>query len=644
MSEKRYFELYLSDDEVTSNDWHEFYSSIVSHLRFLAKFEIIFCSTNNCIRFFIICDHELDILSNSINKFTLCPTNKSNIKLPKYFKNERLGGFLDSGNILDLNEHLHLVRSKKLEYACFKIRIVTKDNAISKYRFYLKDNKNEYSTISGIATSFPSELLAINFAKNTRYFKKESPKYLNIEKSLHMMVRENRDAIFEVDTFPYLSQKYFLNLTNYDFDRHSLIIGGSGSGKSKLISLFVDRLNSISLNINYRVIVIDPHASLADDFSHISKKKIITFGKDNGTDLFPDANSDIFSATELTATLFKSVLNEQYNPKLDKLLRFCLFTLMTAQIMSLENLKRFLTDIEYRIKIVEHVENYIPQNIVKFFSTGFNEMQTRNYDDTILPLISMVDEMQLQPSLINENDTSLTKLIQENFLTVFSINKISMGEKVTKTVAGLLIQQIFLLAQSRIFGQKLILIIDEVSIVQNPALTQILAEARKFNLTVILTQQYLGQVNNDLKQAIFANVLNYYVFKVSEDDAKSIVGNLNIEIPKQIAKNNSESDLKIKILTQLQPRECIVQVISNGQIASCVKAKTMDAPEVNKLFDKVTNPKNKKLPNKFIEKSQNNNKEELPEHISSEKINPPTSSSIYNLLTMNSQSNKEDDK
>jgi hypothetical protein len=74
----------------------------------------------------------------------------------------------------------------------------------------------------------------------------------------------------------------------------------------------------------------------------------------------------------------------------------------------------------------------------------FNELKTQRYTDAILPLVSMVDEMQLQPTIASGSDLSLAQTIQNNFLTVFSLNKVSMGEKVVKTVAGLLIQQIFL--------------------------------------------------------------------------------------------------------------------------------------------------------------------------------------------------------
>jgi hypothetical protein len=332
---------------------------------------------------------------------------------------------------------------------------------------------------------------------------------------------------------------------------------------------------------------------------------VLSFGKQDSTDLFPGAGTDLTSATELTATLFKSVLADQFNARLDRLLRYSLFVLMTAQAMSLENLKRFLADVEYRAQIIDHVQGYVPQNVIKFFGADYNEMRTQYYDSTVLPIVSMIEEMQLQPSLVGESETSLARTIKENFLTVFSLNKVSMGEKVVKTVAGLLIQQIFLLAQAKAFNEKIILVIDEVSVVQNPTIAQILAEARKFNLTIVLTQQYFGQVEKDLRDAIFANVYNYYAFKVSEEDARALEGNLNMELPIEVveaehAKGISEVDYKVKLMTELHPRECLVRVLANGTMAPCLKARTVDAP-VRTTTRSAHAKLQQALPEKFVE-------------------------------------------
>jgi hypothetical protein len=278
--------------------------------------------------------------------------------------------------------------------------------------------------------------------------------------------------------------------------------------------------------------------------------------------------------------------------------------------MSLDNLKRFVTDIEFRNQVLGHVQGYIPDNIVHFFGTDFSEIRTKYYNEGISPIASLVDEMQMQPSLAgsSENATSLAQIVNSNFLSVFSLNKVSMGEKVVKTVAGLLIQQIFLLAQARAFNQKVILVIDEVSVIQNPAIAQILSEARKFGLSVILTQQYFGQIEKDLQAAIFSNVYNYYVFKVSEEDARMLEGNLNIEIPKEILqgekdKGLKQSDVRVQMLTTLHPRECFLRLSAGGQLLPCVKARTLDvtvAPVVKNVKLKEYD-KSQDMPAKFVE-------------------------------------------
>lgn len=608
---RQHFELYILTDQLLPDYWTKLYKALLSYLGTFGKFEVTFRCTDNVVRFFISANKDLSSLSNNIEGILLRPVDEKELELPETLTKERFMRFVSGGNILDLKEKTAVRKSKDLQYAVFKVRAINIEKAIVRSNLYLKNAGGQWSKSNGLTHFFPSRMLAIDFVANTRYLKRTIPKYLDIEKSLFMLSSDNVDALFAVDTFPYFSHNYYLNLTNYEFDKHSFIIGASGSGKSKFISLFVDRLYRTALKMNYRVIVIDPHSSIAPDFAHIPESKIVNFNSES-TKLFAGASADISAATELTATLFKSLMSEQYNPKVDRLLRFTLFVLFTAQTMSLDTLKRFLTEVDLRNQVLEHVSGYVPTNIVQFFGADFNEIRTKYYNESISPLVSLVDEMQLQPVLVGEGELSLAKTIQDNFLTVFSLNKVSMGERVVKTVAGLLIQQIFLLAQARAFNEKVVLIIDEVSVIQNPALASILTEARKFNLSVILTQQYFGQIEKDLRDAIFANVYNYYAFKVSEEDARALEGNLNIELPKELVeeehkKGLKESDIRIKMMTELHPRECLVRVLANGQVVPAVKAKTVDAPNpvpaVNSDPDKLREYKQAQasLPAKFEE-------------------------------------------
>lgn len=611
-----YFELYFLQDDLKQANWQQLYAAILQYGGRLKKFELVLSVTDNVIRVFIVSDNDLSVLSNSIQGMLLRSVDAAEVAVPEATHKERFVDFPAGGNILDFKEKTMVKRQKDLQFVRLSVRTVTAGKAIVHGEFLFIGVGDVWFKNSRLFSLFPSHLFAINFTTNTRYLKKQVPIYLDIEKSLHMLNSENINGLFEADTFPYLSHNYFMNVTNYEFDKHSFIIGASGSGKSKFISLFVDRLQKTALHMNYRVVVIDPHAALSPDFKAIPNTKEITFTNESA-ELFGGSGTDVSAATELTTTLFKSLLEDQFNARLERTLRFSLFVLFTGQTMSLDMLKRFLTEIELRNQMLDHVKEHVPANIVKFFGADFNEIRTQYHNEAILPLVSLVDEMQLQPALVGQGDVSLAKTINENFLTLFSLNKVSMGEKVVKTVAGLIIQQVFLLAQSRAFNQKVILIIDEVSVVQNPALAAILAEARKYNLHVFLTQQYFGQVEDNLKAAILANVSNYYVFRVSEDDARALQGNLRMELPADLVANENakgvkEETLRIRMLTELHPRDCVARLQSRGMLNPCIKMRTLDAPitDPNSNFAaaianlKKYEPEQPSMPDKFVEGQQ----------------------------------------
>jgi hypothetical protein len=579
------FELYLKSNIAEKEQWQQFFTTLTAHIGYMNQCEITMMIKDSVVRFFVSADRDLGVLSNNIDIGVLRPVKQEDCEAPKTQGTERFLTLVNGGNFLDVREKAKLKRGKELEYIVLKCRRVNVDKSYTRLHFYFKNPAGHYSVNKKTMLSFPAHLMKINFDENSRYLKKEFPKYINIEKALPVLSPTDNNALLAVNTFPYFANDYYLNLLDYEFDKHSFIIGASGSGKSKFIELLVDRIAKSPIKQNYRVLVIDPHASLGDDMQSIDDSQIIDFSGDSAPELFGDsAKTDVSASTELTTTLMKSLLADQFNPKVERVLRFSLYVLFVAQTMSLGFLKRFLTELELRNQIMQHVSGSVPPNIEQFFATDYNEIRTTHYTEAVLPIISLVDEMQLQPGLVGESEISLAKTIDNNFLTVFSLNKVSMGEKVVKTAAGILMQQIFLLAQARSFNEKVILIVDEVSVVQSPALASILAEARKYNLFVILTQQYFGQVEKSLKDAIFANVYNYYVFRVSEEDAEGLIGNLNINIPKEIIeeehkKGINEDTIKKHMMTELHPRECLVRVSANGQIVPVFKARTLDIGE-----------------------------------------------------------------
>ena len=373
-------------------------------------------------------------------------------------------------------------------------------------------------------------------------------------------------------------------------------MGSSGCGKSKFICSMINNIyKNKNINQKYKVVVIDPHASLEKDIGGIGK--VIDFKtKMDSINLFMNDSDDIISNTELLLELIKSLIEDQYNSKLERVLRHSIYLLLNSSSFNFENLRKIILDLEYRNNLIKQ-NNNLPMSVIDFFLSDFNELKTKSYSEAISPIISFIDEMEMVPTFNNElNKTDLKETINDNFLTLFSLDRTKLGDKVIKTISGLIMQQLLNIVGKSELKEHIIFIIDEVSILQNPILERYLSESRKYNLSLILAGQYFNQLKDDLKNSIFANVSNYYIFRVSKLDANVLVDNFNIKIPL-----DDTRERKIKLLTELNNRELIVRIDKNGIILPAFKAATLDfnsIPRVKRIeeerkADKIISKKEK---------------------------------------------------
>ena len=205
--------------------------------------------------------------------------------------------------------------------------------------------------------------------------------------------------------------------------------------------------------------------------------------------LFMNDSDDIISNTELLLELIKSLIEDQYNSKLERVLRHSIYLLLNSSSFNFENLRKIILDLEYRNNLIKQ-NNNLPMSVIDFFLSDFNELKTKSYSEAISPIISFMDEMEMVPTFNNEqNKTDLKETINDNFLTLFSLDRTKLGDKVIKTISGLIMQQLLNIVGKSELKEHIIFIIDEVSILQNPILERYLSESRKYNLSLILAGQ-----------------------------------------------------------------------------------------------------------------------------------------------------------
>ena len=582
-------EIFLTKKFVSKDEWLELIRTISNYNGILRKWKIIITNDKNQIRYFVQTRCTLPATINNLNSFLLKPVEYINVPKSNYtlLSLPKIGS-----SIIDLINYSEIRNKGTLVYLEISFRKLYEDKIKSKIIYYL--NKNGIIKKYKVILAIPTNILSVDFEGNKRYFYKASPKYLEINKILHLLSSDANNSLLSIDTFPYLQGDFYLNQNNFSFDKHSIIFGSSGSGKSKMISLLINNINkSESLRQKYKIVVIDPHASLENDIGGIGK--VIDFKNNlDSIDLFINNNDDIVASTELLLDLLKSLIADQYNSKLERVLRHSIHLLLTDESFNFRNLRKLILDLEYRNSLISKLKYKLPISVIDFFLSDFNDLKTKSYGEAISPIIGFIDEMEMIPVFNTEqNSENLKDTIHNNFLTLFSLDRTKLGDKVTKTIAGLIMQQLLTIMQKREIDEHIIFIIDEVAVIENPILSRYLSEARKYNLSLILAGQYFNQISDELKNSIFANVINYFIFRVSKLDANVLVDNFNMKIPL-----DDSRDRKIKLLTELQTRECIVRIDSNGILLPAFKGTTLNFTSIPRINKPSINNSNESIKNK----------------------------------------------
>ncbi len=578
MKEKILSEIILTDEHIEPQAWLDLLNAI-SKLNGLFRSWTMYAKIElNEVHFFCQTSRILPPIINSLGDFMIKKLDITEDELLDFTSRKGKPFILTNKekNVLDIFDKVESSRKQELKLAKMSIFSYRKNHFFTKTRlFFEKANKRKMIQRKALFV-IPHHFFSIDFSIYTRFFYlKYENEYLDIQKALPLLRSEKHNAILKIDTFPYLADDFYLSQNTFDFDNHSIIIGSSGTGKSKLASSIISNMNQeISFSTNYKVVVIDPHAALEKEIGGLDNTKVIDFKSlDNSSDLFMNSpKKDILSSVELILSLFQTLMADQFNSRLERVLRHSVHLLMETNCLNFTNLRKLILEMEYRNNLINQYKTNLPESILNFFLTDFNELKSNSYQEAIAPIISFIDEMELLPAFQKEGLKPQVKdMIGDNFLTIFSLDQAILGQKVTKTISGLVMQQLLELIQSYSYEEHIILVIDEVALIENPILSRFLAEARKYNLSLILIQQYFTQITEELRNAIFANVSNFYVFRVSKSDAMLLENNMHMNL----AVRNSYK-IKLKMLTELKNRECIVRVSSNGVPLPAFKAKTLE--------------------------------------------------------------------
>lgn len=569
------FELYTRELKLTGEFWRTLVEKVTKRIDYFDHWTLEVAFTPNQMLFFLESKKDFSGFATELTPFII--QWKKDHKEESYPTMKKCHvDFSSKENIIRLKEREQLRTGRTLKgirWSFFKAPVT-----YSELEMFFVDAAGVAYRCKRRFVNPRWHFLDLDLSEAVQYKPKEIPLYVQVQKTAELLSGTPDGALLQIPGFPYFQEPKYLPLKKYGVERHGLVLGQTGTGKSRYLTHFIRQLELQGITKTHTLVILDPHATIYTDFSGDPTHANVDFIH-TACQLFAQFGEPTL-ASELTILLFKTLMQEQFNSKAERVLKYTLFVLFSGRKMSLETLRKFLTDVMVRKEILAGAA--IAEGIQMFFDTEFVELQTKFYQESTLPILTLLDELAFLPITNFETAASLGDLIDNNNLVFLSLSKTSLGQKATKLIAGLLIQQIFLLAQGGKLKKKIMFLIDEVSVVQNEALAAILSEARKFGLSLTLTQQYLQQIDKPILQSVITNVSNYVIFKISEEDANDLASNLEFSFPEELFEKSMEraayeKHLKIKMMTELHPRECLVRVFADGKFYPMMKARTLDS-------------------------------------------------------------------
>ena len=321
-----------------------------------------------------------------------------------------------------------------------------------------------------------------------------------------------------------------------DRDRHMYVIGKTGMGKSTLL----ENMTIQDLRNGEGLAFIDPHGGtvdrLLDYIPEERVKDVVYFAPFDmehpiAFNVMEDVGYDKrhLVVSGLMAT-FKKIWEDAWSARMEYILTNTLLALLEYPDATLLGVNRMYTDKEYRKKVVENVKD----PVVKDFWTKEYAIYTDRYTQEATPAIqNKVGQFTGNPlirNIIGQSKSSfdIRTMMDEKKILIINLSKGLVGETNMRLLGSMLTTRIFLAAMSRadLSAPELAKLpnfyfyVDEFQNFANETFAEILSEARKYKLNLVIAHQYIEQMEEEVRDAVFGNVGTTVVFRVVPFDAE----------------------------------------------------------------------------------------------------------------------------
>jgi len=315
------------------------------------------------------------------------------------------------------------------------------------------------------------------------------------------------------------------------------VIGKTGVGKTTLLENMAisDIVNGNGLGI------IDPHGEFAEKLlEYIPEERIDDVVYFDPSDInFPIAFNPLEQVDpefrHLVASsimgVFQKIWIDAWSARMQYILNNTLLALLENPGTTLLSIMRMLNDKNYRKGIVENLTDPV---VKSFWANEFARYSEKFETEATAAIQNKVGQFVTNPLIRNilgqkVSSIDMRKIMDEKKIFIVNLSKGKIGEDNSALIGSMIITKLQLAAMSRVdIPEKdrndFYLYVDEFQNFATDSFANILSEARKYRLCLVLAHQYIRQLthneNTKVRDAVFGNVGTMVSFRVGADDAE----------------------------------------------------------------------------------------------------------------------------
>jgi CxxC-x17-CxxC domain-containing protein len=346
-----------------------------------------------------------------------------------------------------------------------------------------------------------------------------------------------------------------------DRRRHVYLIGKTGMGKSTVLENMIIQ----DIQNGKGLAVVDPHGDLVEKvIDFVPSNRINDVVYFNPADLdFPIA-FNVFEKVEreyqhLVASgligIFKKLWADSWGPRLEYVLRNAILALLEYPDSTLLGVMKILTDKGYRKKVIQQISDPV---VKSFWVDEYSKYPDKFQAEAIAPIQNKVGQFLSSPVIRNivgqvKSSFSLRDLMDNRKILLVNLSKGRVGEDNSMLLGAMIITKIQMAAMSRVDILEedrvdFYLYVDEFQNFATESFANILSEARKYRLNLIIAHQYIEQLDELVRAAVFGNVGTMILFRIGAIDAEELVKEFEPQYVEEDLVNLSKYDVYMKLM------------------------------------------------------------------------------------------------